>query len=48
MADWFYATETEPTGPIAEEELRQMLAAGTLPAETSVWQQGMEDWTPAS
>jgi hypothetical protein len=48
MADWFYATGTEPTGPFDETALKQMFENGTLPRETQVWQAGMEDWTPAS
>jgi uncharacterized RDD family membrane protein YckC len=46
--NYYYAVNGQQTGPIAEEELRKMVAAGSLPPETPVWREGMADWQPFS
>jgi uncharacterized membrane protein len=48
MSDWYYAVNNEQKGPVNESELKTQLAAGKLPADTLVWQEGMENWTPSS
>jgi len=48
MSDWYYAADSEQKGPINESELKASLASGKLSAETLVWKDGMENWTPAS
>src|SRR5580698_3722233 len=47
MADWFYVSEGQPTGPLDEAGLREMLNSGSLPRDAQIWQEGMEDWAPA-
>jgi len=48
MSDWYYAANNEQKGPINESELKANFAANKLPADTLVWKDGMENWTPAS
>jgi uncharacterized membrane protein len=48
MSDWYYAANNEQKGPINESELKANLAASKLPADTLVWKDGMDNWTPAS
>jgi len=48
MSDWYYAADNEQKGPINESELKANLAANKLPADTLVWKEGMDNWTPAN
>jgi uncharacterized membrane protein len=48
MSDWYYAENNEQKGPTNESELKEKLAANKLPADTLVWKDGMENWTPAN
>ncbi len=48
MSDWFYAANNEQKGPINESELKADIAANKLPADTLVWKDGMDAWTPAN
>jgi uncharacterized membrane protein len=48
MSDWYYAADNEQKGPINEAELKENLAANKLPADTLVWKDGMDSWTPAN
>ena len=48
MSDWYYAADNEQKGPINESELKANLAANKLPADTLVWKDGMDNWTPAN
>jgi uncharacterized membrane protein len=48
MSDWYYAADNEQKGPINESELKANLASNKLPADTLVWKDGMDNWTPAS
>jgi uncharacterized membrane protein len=48
MSDWYYAANNEQKGPINESELKANLASNKLPADTLVWKDGMDNWTPAS
>jgi uncharacterized membrane protein len=48
MSDWYYAANNEQKGPINESELKADLAANKLPADTLVWKDGMDNWTPAN
>jgi len=49
MSDWYYAVNNEQKGPVNESELKAQFAANRLsPADTLVWKDGMENWTPAS
>ena len=47
--DWFYSADgQERKGPIAESELKRLLAAGQLPGSTLVWSEGLAGWVPAA
>jgi uncharacterized RDD family membrane protein YckC len=46
--EWHYAADSASHGPVSAEELRALLAAGTLPRSTLVWRDGQEEWQPAS
>jgi hypothetical protein len=43
---WFYAQGGQRKGPVAADELRELLAALTIEGETPVWRKGMADWQP--
>ena len=45
---WFYAKNNQQLGPVSDEALRHMLAAGQLSAGDLVWHEGMSSWEPAS
>jgi hypothetical protein len=49
MADrsWFFASEGQQQGPFPEARLRELIAAGTVTAETLVWTEGMANWQRA-
>jgi hypothetical protein len=44
MPLWYYGSAAGQKGPIEENEIRAMIAAGQLGAETLVWRDGMKDW----
>jgi uncharacterized RDD family membrane protein YckC len=44
--EWYYATGHQQHGPVSDEELAQLVAAGTVKTDTLVWHAGMEDWVP--
>jgi uncharacterized membrane protein len=48
MSDWYYAVDNEQKGPINESELKENLAANKIPADSLVWKDGMDSWTPAN
>jgi uncharacterized membrane protein len=48
MSDWYYAVGSEQKGPINESELKANFATHTLPVETLVWKDGMDNWLPAN
>lgn len=43
---WHLAIGGETVGPLSESEVRERFAAGEIDRETSVWQEGFEDWLP--
>src|ERR1700679_3942544 len=48
MSDWYYAADNEQKGPVNESELKANLASNKIPADTLVWKDGMDNWTPAN
>ncbi|HEX4796981.1 MAG TPA: GYF domain-containing protein [Humisphaera sp.] len=44
---WFYAKAGQQFGPVAREQLGQLVASGQLSAGDLVWSEGMTDWKPA-
>src|SRR5688500_2175185 len=43
---YHYSVNGQQLGPVSEEQLRQMVAAGTLAADTPIWKEGMANWQP--
>ncbi len=41
---WYYAVGQERQGPVSQESLSELLAAGTVTAGTYIWRDGMDDW----
>jgi uncharacterized membrane protein len=48
MSDWYYAVDNEQKGPVNESVLKAQLSTHKLSADTLVWKEGMDNWTPAS
>ena len=46
--DWHYTLNDEAQGPVSEEEVQQLVSAGTITAETMVWNSTMTDWQALS
>lgn len=44
---WFYAANGQQQGPYPEEQLRDLIARGTVRADTLVWTEGMAGWQKA-
>src|SRR5664279_6048130 len=49
MADrsWFYASAGQQHGPYPEVQFRELIAKGSVRADTLVWTEGMADWQKA-
>lgn len=45
--DWYYARNGQQYGPLSEEQLKQMIAAGQVLSTDLVWKAGMPGWVPA-
>jgi hypothetical protein len=41
-----YSLNGQQRGPVSEDQLRQMIATGTISPDTLVWREGMADWQP--
>lgn len=44
--DWHYLDGSNSVGPVAASSLRAAIEQGTISAETLVWREGMERWSP--
>jgi len=44
---WYYEDAGQQRGPVADDELRRMLASGRLGWDARVWRDGMSGWSPA-
>ncbi|TWI07603.1 DUF4339 domain-containing protein [Bradyrhizobium daqingense] len=44
---WFYASEGQQKGPFPETQFRDLIAQGTVIADTLVWAEGMAGWQKA-
>ena len=45
---WFYADESDHQHEVSEDELRSLIAAGTVGRDTLVWNETMSDWQPGA
>jgi cobalamin synthase len=48
MSNWFYAANGQQQGPFGEAQLRDLIANGTVRADTLVWTEGMAGWQKAA
>lgn len=48
MGDWYYSQGGQQQGPVADDAMRSMLAAGQVGGDDLVWCEGMTDWQAAS
>lgn len=44
---WFFAADGQQQGPYSEAQFRDLIARGTVKAETLVWSEGMAGWQKA-
>lgn len=44
--NWYYAERGQQSGPVTEEQLSELLRAGTITLETLVWRDGLPGWAP--
>jgi len=48
MSNWFYAANGQQQGPFGDAALRDLIANGTVRADTLVWTEGMAGWQKAA
>ncbi len=46
--EWYYAKNNEKIGPLNDDLIKQLIKTGVITAQTPVWNEGMQDWMPAS
>ncbi|MEN0087797.1 MAG: DUF805 domain-containing protein [Pseudomonadota bacterium] len=44
---WYYAEGEHQRGPVSDEDIGQLMQAGTVRPETLVWREGQAGWQPA-
>ena len=44
--DWYYAEGQERRGPVSQEQLETLIAAGTITPDTRVWNATFTEWRP--
>lgn len=44
--EWYYASNGDKKGPVADEAFRKLVRDGVIRAETLVWRAGMPNWQP--
>lgn len=45
---WYYTSQDKELGPVSLEELKKLADSGQLRRDDMVWQEGWEQWQPAS
>ena len=48
MSNWFFAANGQQQGPYPEAQFRNLIANGTVRADTLVWSEGMAGWQKAA
>lgn len=48
MNQWYYGSQGQQNGPMAESELRRLIGQGTITQATLVWREGLLEWKPLS
>ena len=46
--DWHYTQNDETIGPVTEDEIKDLIAKGTINADTMVWNSSFSDWQALS
>jgi len=46
--EWHYTQNDEAVGPVSEEEIKDLLAQGTITPASMVWNSTFEEWKPLS
>ena len=46
--EWHYTLNGEAAGPVSEDEIKNLVAQGTINQESMVWNETFEDWKPLS
>ena len=46
--EWHYTLNGEAAGPVSEDEIKDLVAQGTINPESMVWNETFEDWKPLS
>jgi hypothetical protein len=44
---WYYTAGGKRIGPVKESQVRTLIATNVIQSNSSVWSEGMADWTPA-
>lgn len=44
---WYYVQNGQRVGPVGEDEVRSLIANGTIQRQTLVWKKGMQNWVQA-
>lgn len=47
MTEWFYARDSQQSGPVSFEQLLELARSGGLTVHDVVWTASMQNWTPA-
>jgi GYF domain 2 len=47
MPDWYYTSGGQQQGPVNEDQLKSLVAAGSIRPSDLVWNQSMPQWVPA-
>src|SRR5947208_3258256 len=48
QAGWYYARERKKVGPLALDQLRELVRQGIVHRDDMVWQEGAARWMPAN
>ena len=43
---WYYQLEDQAQGPVSEQDIRNLIADGTISDSNLVWKEGMPEWKP--
>jgi hypothetical protein len=47
MDQWYFNDSGQQRGPVGSDEIRSLLAKGSLQTDTLLWTEGMTEWKPA-
>src|SRR5512132_30825 len=44
--DWFYVSDNQQRGPVAEAQMEELVQSGVVGPDTLVWRRGLGEWQP--